>query len=183
MTTGVLSIDIQRDYFEGGAMPLPDADRAAGSASRVLAAYRAARAPIFHLQHRWDEPEATFMRPGTAGIEIHPMATPVDGETVLTKELPNGFVATSLEQMLRSAEVTDLVLFGMMSNMCVDGTARAASDLGFHVTVVHDACAAADLEFEGLAVPAAQVHASFMAGLADAYASVVSTEHLLADLV
>jgi nicotinamidase-related amidase len=68
---------------------------------------------------------------------------------------------------------------GMMSSMCVDATVRAAADLGFQVTVVHDACAAPDLSFDGVTVPAAQVHAAFMAALGDSYAELASAEEIL----
>ena len=67
-----------------------------------------------------------------------------------------------------------------MSHMCIDATTRAASDLGYKVTVVHDACATLDLEFRGQIVPAAQVHQTLMAALAFAYASVVTTDEYLA---
>jgi len=46
--------------------------------------------------------------------------------------------------------------------------------------VIHDGCAAPDLEFDGVAVPGAMVHAAFMAALADGYADVVSGAELLA---
>jgi hypothetical protein len=46
--------------------------------------------------------------------------------------------------------------------------------------VIHDACATRDLEFNGVTVPAAHVHAAFMSALGFAYASVVSTDEFLA---
>jgi len=67
----------------------------------------------------------------------------------------------------------------MMSSMCVDATVRAAADLGFSPKVVHDACAAPDLEFNGVDVPGAAVHAAFMAALADSYAELTSAADLL----
>jgi nicotinamidase-related amidase len=63
--------------------------------------------------------------------------------------------------------------------MCIDGVVRAAADMGYAVTVIHDACATRDLEFNGTTVPAAQVHAAFMSSLGFAYASVVSAEQFL----
>jgi hypothetical protein len=45
--------------------------------------------------------------------------------------------------------------------------------------VVHDACAAPDLDFNGMEVPGAAVHAAFMAALADGYADLTSAAHLL----
>ena len=65
-----------------------------------------------------------------------------------------------------------------MSSMCVDATVRAAADLGFAVTVVHDACAAPDLEFEGNDIPGASVHGAFMAALGDGYATLVAGRDL-----
>jgi nicotinamidase-related amidase len=72
--------------------------------------------------------------------------------------------------------VTDVVVAGMMTSMCVDATVRAASDLGFGCTVVHDACATLDLEFEGSTVPAASVQGAFIAALGDGYAAVTSAD-------
>jgi len=119
-----------------------------------------------------------FMRPGTEGIEIHPDVTPADGELVLEKENPNSFLGTPLEEELRNRDTDDLVVAGMMSSMCVDATVRAAADLGFSPTVVHDACAAPDLAFGGVDVPGAAVHAAFMAALADGYAELTSAAEL-----
>jgi len=177
---GLVIIDIQRDYFPDGAHPLVEPEAAAAAASRVLAGFRDSGEPVVHLKHVWDEPEATFMRPGTDGVEIHPTVAPASGEPVIEKEEPNGFLDTGLEAELRSRDVDEPVVVGMMSNMCVDATTRAAADLGFGVTVVHDACAASDLEFGGTSVPGAQVHAAFMAALADGYASVVAADDLSA---
>jgi len=180
MARGLLVIDIQRDYFPGGAVPLVDPEAAAAAARTVLDAFRAAGDPVVHLRHVWDSPEATFMRPGTPGVEIHPALAPVDSEPVLDKTEPNGFLGTGLAEELEGLDVDHLHVVGMMSSMCVDATVRAAADLGLRVTVVHDGCAAPDLEFEGLAVPGAMVHAAFMAALADGYADVVSSTDLLA---
>jgi nicotinamidase-related amidase len=175
----LLIIDIQRDYFPGGAYPLVEPEAAAESARKVLDSFRAAGEPVIHMKHVWDAPDAEFMRPGTEGIEIHPTVEPADGELVLEKTSPNSFVETMLEDELRERGTEGLVVAGMMSSMCVDATVRAAADLGFSPTVVHDACAAPDLEFDGVEVPGAAVHAAFMAALADSYAEVTSAAELL----
>jgi nicotinamidase-related amidase len=177
----LLIIDIQRDYFPGGAYPLVEPDAAAESARRVLDSFRDAGDPVIHMKHLWDAPDAAFMRPGTEGIEIHPMVEPAAGELVLEKTSPNSFVDTSLEEELRKRDPDELVVAGMMSSMCVDATVRAAADLGFSATVVHDACAAPNLQFNGVDVPGVAVHAAFMAALADGYAEVTSAAELLED--
>jgi nicotinamidase-related amidase len=176
---GLVIVDIQKDYFPGGAHPLEGPEAAAASAARLLSGFRAAGDPVFHVRHIWDEDEATFMRPGSEGVEIHESVEPLDGETVISKEHPNSFRDTGLETELRAADVDELVVCGMMTSMCVDATVRAAVDLGFDTTVVHDACATCDLEFRGQVVPAASVHAAFLAALADDYAAVVSTDEIV----
>jgi nicotinamidase-related amidase len=176
----LLIVDIQKDYFPGGAYPLVEPEKAAAAAKRALEAFRGGGEAVVHVQHVWDEPDAEFMRPGTEGFEIHPDVAPADGETVIAKESPNAFLDTPLEERLRSIGAEELVVCGMMTSMCVDATARAASDLGFAVTVLEDACAAPDLEFGGVSVPATQVGAAYLASLADSYGDVTSVDELLA---
>ena len=178
MRRALVIVDIQKDYFPGGAHPLVAPEAAATAARRVLDAFRASGDPVVHVRHVWDEDDATFMRPETEGIEIHPEVAPADGELVITKEFPNSFRETALEGELRARGVESLVVCGMMTSMCVDATVRAAVDLGFDTTVVHDACATCDLEFDGRSVPAAQVHSAFLAALGDGYAAVVSSDEM-----
>ncbi|MFT4233075.1 MAG: cysteine hydrolase family protein [Leucobacter sp.] len=180
MNRALLIIDIQNDYFPGGAYPLAGADEAAGAASRVLAAFRAVGDPVIHVQHVWDAPDAPFMRPGTRGIEIHEAVAPVGGEPVLRKEQPNAFLGTDLERRLAEIAPDELVVVGMMTSMCVDSTVRAAAERGFSVRLLHDACAAPDLEFGGVSVPGAAVHAAFVAALADGFATAGSVDEYLA---
>jgi nicotinamidase-related amidase len=179
VTRALVIVDIQNDYFVGGAHPLEGPEAAAASARRLLAGFRAAGDPVFHVRHVWDEEDATFMRPGTEGVEINERVAPLEGEAVISKEHPNSFRDTSLESELRAAGVNELVVCGMMTSMCVDATVRAAVDLGFETAVVHDACATCDLEFGGQVVPAAAVHAAFLAALGDGYAAVVSTDDIV----
>jgi len=72
-----------------------------------------------------------------------------------------------------------LVVAGMMTSMCVDATVRAAADLGFTITLAHDACAAPDLAHGGVEVPGAMVHAAFVAALGDGYATVAGVGELV----
>jgi nicotinamidase-related amidase len=122
--------------------------------------------------------DATFLRPDTEGVEIHPELAPAEGELVITKEYANSFRETALEDELRARGADSLVVCGMMTSMCVDATVRAAVDLGFDTTVVHDACATCDLQFDGRSVPALEVHSAFLAALGDGYAAVVSSDEI-----
>jgi nicotinamidase-related amidase len=178
MSRALVIVDIQRDYFPGGAHPLEAPAEAVAAARRLLESFRASGEPVAHVSHVWDEADATFMRPGTEGVEIHPDVAPEAGELVITKAYPNSFRETVLEEELRSRGVDEVVVCGMMTSMCVDATVRAAVDLGFEATVAHDACATCALEFDGRTVPAAEVHSAFLAALADGYARVASTSEI-----
>lgn len=178
MPAGLVIIDIQNDYFAGGAYPLVGPDEAAVKAAEVLGRFRAAGLPVVHVQHVWDAPDAAFFAPGTDGVEIHALVAPTDAETVVTKANPNSFLDTDLEAVLGRLGVDHLVVAGMQTNLCIDATVRAASDLGHTVTVVGDACAAPDLKHGGRSVVAADVHAAFLAALDGNYASVVEAADL-----
>lgn len=178
MTRALLLVDIQLDYFDGGAFPLVGPDAAAAAAATVLDVFRASGEPIVHIFHVSTEPDATFFRPGTPGIGFHPLVAPAEAETVLEKHEPNSFIGTGLREVLSEDGVTELVIVGMMSSMCIDSTTRAASELEFDVTVVHDACAAPDLTLGDITVPGETVHASFMAALDGSFATLVSSTEL-----
>lgn len=178
MTRVLLIVDIQNDYFPGGGMPLVGPERAAEAAARVLETCRAAGDPVIHVQHLWDDPEAFFMRPGTPGVEIHELVAPRAGEPVLQKEQPNSFLGTDLAERLDALGADSLLVVGMMTSMCIDSTVRAAAERGIPVRLVHDACAAPDLEFGGVTVPGAQVHAAFIAALGDGFAELVASDEL-----
>jgi nicotinamidase-related amidase len=180
VTRALLIIDIQRDYFPGGRFPLVGPEPAADNAGQVLAAFRASGEPVVHVQHAWDAPEAEYLAPGTPGFEIHEAVHPQGDEPVIQKTEPNAFVGTPLAEQLRSQGVDTVVVAGMMSSMCVDATVRAAVDLGFAATVVHDACAAPDLVFDGETIPGKTVHAAFMAALGDGYATLIAARELIA---
>jgi nicotinamidase-related amidase len=177
----LIVVDIQNDYFPGGAWPLVEPEAAARHARLLLGAFRASGESIVHMQHVWDAPDAPFMRPDTDGVEIHELVAPDKDEIVLKKAHPNSFRETDLEALLRKRGVDSLVVCGMMTSMCVDATVRAAADLGFATSVAHDACAAPDLTFGERTVAAADVNAAFLAALAGGYARVASAEELAGD--
>ncbi|MFJ3486894.1 cysteine hydrolase family protein [Pseudomonas sp. NPDC090202] len=177
--SALIVIDIQNDYFPDGKWPLVGIDAASDNAAKIIQATRDAGELVVHIRHEFLNPEAPFFNVGSKGAEIHPKVINRPDETVVLKHYVNSFRETELKQVLDGHGIDEVVIIGAMSHMCVDGTTRAAADLGYKVTVVHDACASRDLEFNGTRVPAAQVHAAFMAALGFAYAQMVTTEAFL----
>lgn len=179
MSSALILIDIQQDYFPGGRMELVGSTEAAASAARLLDTFRKAGWLVFHIQHVSVRPNTTFFLPDTPGVAIHPIVAPLDGEPVITKYFPNSFRETGLLEKLQAAGVTQLLVCGMMTSMCVDATVRAAFDLGFECTVASDACATRDLIFNGEIIPASHVHGAFLAALGAVYATVRTTNSII----
>jgi nicotinamidase-related amidase len=181
MKSALIVIDIQNDYFPGGKMELEGSPEAGLQAAKLLAGFRAKGLPLVHIQHVSNRPGASFFLPDTEGVNIHASVAPRTGETVLQKHFPNSFRGTTLLDHLRGLGVDHLVIAGMMTHMCVDATTRAAFDQGFSCSLAHDACATRALVFGEQRVPAAQVHAAFVAALSGLYAKVQSADAIAAE--
>jgi nicotinamidase-related amidase len=182
MSSALLIVDIQNDYFPGGAMEVVGADAAAARAAKLLAAFRKQARPVVHMQHIAVRPGATFFLPDTPGAEIHGSVRPAPEEAVLRKHFPNSFRDTPLLEHLRAAGVSRLVIAGMMTHMCIDSTTRAAADLGFRCFLAHDACATRALSFGAMRVPAESVQTAYLAALNGLFARVQSADDLCSEL-
>jgi nicotinamidase-related amidase len=182
MTTALIIVDIQNDYFPGGKMPLVGPLEASQQAARLLDWFRQTQRPIIHVQHIAVRPGATFFLPGTPGTDFHPNVQPWPEETIVQKNFPNSFRETPLLEVLREQRTNRLIICGMQTNMCVDAITRAAADYGFECIVAADACAARHLTFDGVTVPAEQVHHAFLAALNGSYAKVLKVDQILAQL-
>lgn len=178
MTQALLIVDVQNDYFPGGAMELMGSPEAGAQAGRLLHTFRKRALPVAHIRHVATRPGATFFLPGTPGAEIHEAVKPLAEEPVFAKHFPNAFRETPLMEHLKGIGVTDLIVAGMMTHMCIDTTVRAAADLGFTCTLASDACATKALSFGDAIVPATQVQAAFLAAINGAFARVMTTEEI-----
>lgn len=179
MNKALIIIDIQNDYFENGSMELVGSLQASENAKLVLSKFRNENLPVVHVQHLSVAPDSTFFLPETEGQEIHQNVIPVAEEKVIIKYYPNSFRETELLDYLKSIKITELVILGMMTHMCVDATVRAAKDLGFKCTVVGDACASRDLEINDKSVKAEDAHNAFLSALSFFYADVKNTKDLI----
>lgn len=163
--TALVIIDIQNDYFSGGAFALDGVDIAAQKASELLEIFREQNLPIVHIQHENTKPEMGFMLPGSIGQKINDSVKPKKSETCFTKHYPNAFWQTELENYLNELNIQHLVIAGMMTHMCVSSTARAAMERGFLTTLIQDACATRSIEFDGEVISGKTVHKTALAEL------------------
>lgn len=179
MNTALLLLEIQNDYFPNGRIPLERSIDAAAKAQSILQSYREKKLHVVHVQHISTNPDATFLLPCTKGAEFHSSVQPVKGEAIVKKHYPNSFKDTNLLNHLIKNQINHLIICGMMTHLTIDATTRAAFDLGFTCTVLHDACAARPLEFNHNAITSQNVHYAFLAALQPSYANVLSSDDFL----
>lgn len=180
MSTALIIVDIQNDYFPNGKMELSNPEKAVANAAKVLEYFRKNNKDnIFHVQHIASHPSLGFFLPDTEGVKIYDAVSPLENECIIEKNFPNSFLKTELESKLKENGVTKVVVVGMMTHMCIDATVRAAVDLGYETTLIEDACATRELAYKDKVVPAEQVHYAFVTALNGMYANVISTEDFL----
>jgi nicotinamidase-related amidase len=181
MAVGLLIIDVQNDYFPGGKWELAGSEKAGQVAGDLLKFFRDQKLPIVHVQHI-GSPDSPFFVPNTPGVEIRPVVRPQAGEVLVQKQYPNAFRETMLLSQLRQHDIKQVVVAGMMTHMCVDAAARAATDLGFECRIAQDGCATRDLKLNDKVVSAPEVHAAFLAALNGTYGKVMTADAIMKEL-
>jgi nicotinamidase-related amidase len=176
--SALVMIDLQNTYTRG-VMALENVEPAIEEAARLLERARAAGSTIVHVQH-----EAGAGTPYDTNAEIGAIVdavAPRSGEHRVVKNFPSSFVGTDLEEYLRGAGVSNLVLAGFMTHMCVNSTARSAFNLGFAPTVVAGATATRALPGPDGVVEASALQAASLAALSDMFAVVVPDSSAVPD--
>jgi nicotinamidase-related amidase len=148
--------------------------------AQLLALWRALKAPLVHIRHLSTTPSSLFW-PGQSGVEFQPALAPLPGEQVIDKSVPDAFVRPGLTDWLHTQSVTHVIIAGVSTNISVESCARSASNLGFTVTVISDACFAFDrVSSNGQVTDANLIHTMSLANLEGEFATLSSTAHLLA---
>lgn len=178
MKKALLIIDVQNDYFPNGKCELYQPEPALENIKELLTYFRENNLPVYYVQHIADK-TASFFVPDTDGVNIHNSITPLASEKVIIKHSPNSFFETSLQEELEKESITELVICGMMTHMCIDTTVRAAKELGYNITLISDACATKYLEQNGEKLSAKVVQHVYMASLHPRFANVMTCKNFL----
>lgn len=153
----LLVVDMQ-EFFLDPASPayMPQAAAVLPGSARLTEAFRRAGLPVLFTSHAHSDLERDgglmtlrwrkVCLEGTPQAQVSAALAPEAGE-IFTKQRYNAFTNPRLETRLRELGVNSLVVAGVMTNLCVESTVRAAFDLGFSCVVAGDACAAATEDF------------------------------------
>lgn len=147
-------IDMLRDFIdEEGALFCGPASRAVlPVVMKMVREARAGGEPVLYAmdRHAPDDSEFALFPPhcvaGTTGAEVSPELAPEPGDVLIPKQCYSAFYDTDLDLHLREMGVSELVLVGVCTNICVFFTAADARMRGYAVTVPRDAVASFDAE-------------------------------------
>lgn len=133
--TALLIIDVQQGLFD---FKPHQPDELIARLQQVIGQARTARVPVIYIQHIGRD-SRNPLHPDNAGHAIHPSIAPQPGDVIVKKHHPDSFQDTTLEQELEARGITELVIAGMQTEMCVDTTCRSAYARGYTVTLMSDA--------------------------------------------
>ncbi len=136
----LIVVDVQQ-AFVSGAEAVPASEQLIASIAVLIDKARAANAAVIFLQN--DGEAGAPDEPHQTGWEL--FFAPQPNEYVVRKSEDNGFDGTSLQHILDELEVRSLAICGVLSEMCVAATARAALARGYAVLLPHDAHATYDV--------------------------------------
>jgi len=178
--SALLVIDMQRFFLDaasptftcGGAAILP-------TVKRLLDAFRRAGRPVIFTRHvhHPDGLDCGIMGwwwdgrclEGSEESEVHPELAPRLGEKVVFKHRYSAFYNTDLETVLRCLRVEDVVVSGVMTNLCCESTARDAYFRDYRVFIPAD----------GTGTITEEMHLASLLNLAFGFASVTTGDRLI----
>lgn len=146
----LLIVDMQRHYLDPGSRAfIPSAVPIIGRIAALARKASESGAPVIATRHTNTPDDAGMMRawwpsllgPDDPGSEVIPEVLEVS-DIVVEKSRYDAFRGTRLLELLEDSSVSQVVITGVMTNLCCESTARAAFDLGFECFLVLDATAA-----------------------------------------
>ncbi|MCK4339342.1 MAG: cysteine hydrolase [Candidatus Cloacimonetes bacterium] len=181
--TALLVIDMQYFFLDstsptftcGGVAILPNL-------KQLIAAFREAGRPVIYMQHvhHPDHFDAGIMGwwwegmclEGSAESEVHHDIAPLPNEKIILKHRYSAFYNTDLETVLRCLKIEDLVISGIMTNMCCESTARDAYYRDYRVFFLADSTGSINEE----------MHLASLLNLAFGFAFVTTSNEILQQL-
>ncbi|MEV7022881.1 cysteine hydrolase family protein [Kitasatospora sp. NPDC093558] len=175
----LIVIDVQKGFEDHGFWGPRDNPQAEQRIAELIAAWQATDRPIVTVQH------ASRVGPlveGTPGYELKDFVAAVTPDLHITKTVNSAFYGTpDLHAWLQARGARQVVITGIITNVCNETTARMAGNLGYDAVFPADAMHAFDMTGpDGVTVPAAELARATATVLhAMRFAKVVTTEAVL----
>jgi len=164
MKRALIVVDVQNEYFEGGALPITYPSNSFERIKEAIAAAQKAGVFTVFVQHTsLKENAGAFVR-GSHLWEFHDEIKGLTPDLVIEKNHASSFVGTDLNYRLRSLGIDTIAIVGYMTQNCCDATARDASQLGFNVEFLSDTNGTLAFSNNAGEVSAEELHRSFFSG-------------------
>lgn len=178
--TALIVIDVQKAFDEieaaGASRNNPGAVE---KIAELLSVFRSAQAQVFHIRHANHDPRSRF-NPASAGFAVREEARELPGEPVLVKTVNSAFITTDLDEQLRAAGISAVVIVGATTNHCVETTVRMAGNLGYDTFLVSDATWTFSRKgLDGRVYSADEIHAMSLANLHEEFCGVVTSDDVI----
>ncbi|MCI5227973.1 MAG: cysteine hydrolase [Candidatus Electrothrix sp. AX2] len=159
MNKALLLIDLQNDYYPGGAFPLWNTEETTKNILKAIELAKAADVMVIHIQHIAN-PEAgiaPFFNKGTEGADIFAdVLNAAPNAPIIVKEYADSFHQTKLEEVLSSKGIDELLVCGMMTQNCVTHTAISKAAEKYMVSILTDCCTTVNEAIHMIALHAVQ---------------------------
>ncbi len=176
----LLVIDMQRFFLDPASPTFVCGGPAiVGRCRKLIEAFRRAERPVIFTQHVHTSAELDggmmklwwegMVLEGSPEAKIIPELAPRPGEKVIKKHRYSAFYNTDLEIVLRCLGVSDLVICGVMTNLCCETTARDAFMRDYRVFFTAD----------GTASVSEEMHLGALRTLAFGFAQVILAEEIV----
>lgn len=176
----LLVIDMQRYFLQKDSHAyLKHGEAAIKNVNLLISRFRSIYTPVIFTRHMhphgkdpgmlgkwWKD----VMYEGDVLIELDPRMDRAEGDIEIRKDRYDAFLGTGLLDALKSKGVTQIVITGVMTDLCCETTARSAFCRDYEVFIIHDAT--------GTTTRALHIHA--LATLAHGFAVILSTKEALA---
>ncbi|GAB3669481.1 cysteine hydrolase family protein [Actinocorallia lasiicapitis] len=176
MKRALIVIDVQNEHISG-SLPVgfPEPGDSLVAIAEAMDHARRAGIPTVIVQHS-AQPEFRLFGRGGHAWQLHPVITARPYDKLLEKAYASCFTGTDFDWWLADNDIDTLTLTGYMSNICVDATAREASQRGLAVEVLSDASGTLAMSNRAGWRSALDLHLSTLVSLQALFAAVATVE-------
>ena len=134
MKSAVLIIDVQSGIFDSNPKPF-EAELVIDRINHVIEKAKGSNIPVIYIQHEMPE----YLEYNSARWQLQSDLTTSKNDISVRKTTGDSFLQSDLDEKLKVLNVTNLLICGYASEICVDTTTRRATGLGYTIQLISDA--------------------------------------------